>query len=195
MQQLQLQGEAVIPEVVIEEEEIEIGGVTIGGHMKKAITLENKGNITAILFIDLERYPEFTVGLAPGEEGRTNEESVLVPVSDTRITTASTAVSTRRGNTRGSSRGGASKSRGGASSKEQEPPKVDSSDVAHENSAEDQYGPDSAAKLIFLQNGREHIFELPVPCWLRVRLTDAGEPVRSSPEGLARLLLCGLSSI
>ena len=62
---LELMGDAVVPEVHVLEEEIEFGGVTIGATMRQPLRLENRGTIPAILFIDLERHPEFTVEMDP----------------------------------------------------------------------------------------------------------------------------------
>ena len=58
-------GDAVVPEVHVLEEEIEFGGVTIGATMRQPLRLENRGTIPAILFIDLERHPEFSVEMDP----------------------------------------------------------------------------------------------------------------------------------
>ena len=89
----------------MEEEEIDFGGVTIGSNMKHPISLFNNGSIQATVFIDLERYPEFTIGLAPAGDGQqTDLESVFVPVMDTRLNSASTqAPSTAATGKRGSS--------------------------------------------------------------------------------------------
>ena len=47
------------------EEEVEFGGVTIGATMRQPLRLENRGAIPAVLFVDLERHPEFTVEMDP----------------------------------------------------------------------------------------------------------------------------------
>ena len=62
---MELMGEAVVPEVHVLEEEIEFGGTTIGATMRQPLRLENRGSIPAVLFIDLERHPEFTVEMDP----------------------------------------------------------------------------------------------------------------------------------
>ena len=72
----------VSPHISVEEEG-DFGGVTIGSNMKHPISLFNNGSIQATVFIDLERYPEFTIGLAPAGDGQqTDLESVFVPVMD-----------------------------------------------------------------------------------------------------------------
>lgn len=62
---IEVLGEAVVPEVHVLEEEIEFGGVTIGATMRQPLRLENRGTIPAVLFIDLERHPEFSVEMDP----------------------------------------------------------------------------------------------------------------------------------
>ena len=62
---LDIVGTAVVPEVHVLEEEIEFGGVTIGATLRSSLRLENRGTIPAVLFIDLERHPEFSVEMDP----------------------------------------------------------------------------------------------------------------------------------
>jgi hypothetical protein len=62
---LDIVGDAVVPEVHVLEEEIEFGGVTIGATLRSSLRLENRGTIPAVLFIDLERHPEFSVEMDP----------------------------------------------------------------------------------------------------------------------------------
>ena len=92
--------------ISILEDEIVFGGVTIGSTMKHALTLNNEGSIQATVFIDLERYPEFNVGLAPvGDRQQSDFDGVLVPVLDLRLNSASTtAPSVTRGKLSVSSR-------------------------------------------------------------------------------------------
>ena len=46
---LQLSGEALIPDIAVEEEEIDFGGVTIGSNMKHPISLFNNASIVGLI--------------------------------------------------------------------------------------------------------------------------------------------------
>ena len=172
---LKLLGEALIPDISVEEEEIDFGGVTIGSNMKHPISLFNNGSIQATVFIDLERYPEFTIGLAPAGDGQqTDLESVFVPVMDTRLNSASTqAPSTAATGKRGSS--SRSKRKGKDNETSDEVPQARKFRLLVE--------PGKRLKLHLIyspQHERNHVFEIP--------FSLAGIEGRP-PEGMRRVVV------
>ncbi len=236
---MELLAEAVVPEVTVLEEEIEFGGVTIGATMRSALSLENRGSIPAILFIDLERHPEFTVEMdmakqrAEAGAGGANPDLIanlpgqpkaspdsagagkkaadqdeeedkvfasLIPVSDIRLTTASTrAPQSARGGAAPSSaatttRGGGSKRSGRASpSRASQAGTTDAGDgagdpdmlgvpeVPRKFKATIPVGETLHLLLVFApQSERTHVFELP--------LILAGQQQRRAPESLQRVI-------
>lgn len=52
---------AIIPDVKIEEEQFDFGGVTFGDSKILPLTLHNDSNIEAKLILDIREYPEFEV--------------------------------------------------------------------------------------------------------------------------------------
>lgn len=61
---LPLNGEAVIPEIQILQDQTDFDGVTIGSKAVRSISFENKGEVAAILNLDLSEHFEFEVALA-----------------------------------------------------------------------------------------------------------------------------------
>ena len=171
---LQLSGEALIPDIAVEEEEIDFGGVTIGSNMKHPISLFNNGSIQATVFIDLERYPEFNIGLAPAGDGQqTDLESVFVPVMDTRLNSASTQAPSTAAGKRGSS------SRSKRKSKETDG--GDEIPTARKFRLSVESGRRLKLHLIYSpQHERNHVFEIP--------FSLAGIDGRP-PEGMRRVIV------
>ncbi|EKX37711.1 hypothetical protein GUITHDRAFT_116187 [Guillardia theta CCMP2712] len=58
-----VKAEVILPRVEIKEDEIDFGTVYIGAVAVRSIQLQNLSSITARLFLDLRRYPEFSVTL------------------------------------------------------------------------------------------------------------------------------------
>lgn len=76
--QLPITSRVIEPMVSIEEDEIDFGGVTMGSHLTRSVTLENDSEIPAVLYLNLEPHPEFTVSVLPGED---LDASTLVPAT------------------------------------------------------------------------------------------------------------------
>ncbi len=171
---LDLAGEALVPDVSVKEEEIDFGGVTIGSTMKHSLTLSNNGSIQATIFIDLERYPEFNVGLAPvGDGQQTDLESVFVPVSDLRLTSASTNAPSTAAGRRSSS--------GRSKRKVKESDRGDDVPPARKFRLTVEAGRNLKLNLIYNpQHERSHVFEVPL-----ILAGIEGRP----PEGMRRVIV------
>ena len=172
---LSLMGESMIPDLSVVEEEIDFGGVTIGSTMKQPITLSNSGTIQATVFVDLERYPEFNIGLAPAGDGQqTDLESVFVPVADTRLNSASTNAPSTAG---GGKRSGSSRSK----RKSKEADDGGEAPAARKFRLTIDAGRNLKLNLIYSpQHERSHVFEVP--------LLLAGIEGRP-PEGMRRVIV------
>lgn len=56
-----IRANAIIPDVKIEEEQFDFGGVTFGDSKILPLTIHNDSNIDAKLILDLRDYPEFEI--------------------------------------------------------------------------------------------------------------------------------------
>lgn len=77
---------AVIPQVRIDEEFFDFGGVTFGDSKLLPLTLVNSSSIDAKVILDLRDYPEFEITLphdAVDKNDITNE--IIVPITDTGV--------------------------------------------------------------------------------------------------------------
>lgn len=74
---------AVVPQIKIEEESFDFGGVTFGDAKTLVLTVLNSSSIDAKLILDLREHPEFELSLphdSADKEDVTNE--VIVPITD-----------------------------------------------------------------------------------------------------------------
>jgi hypothetical protein len=74
---------AIIPQVKIEEDAFDFGGVTFGDAKTMVMTIANNSNIAAKLILDLREYPEFEISIphdSVDKEDLTNE--IIVPITD-----------------------------------------------------------------------------------------------------------------
>eukprot|EP00941_MAST-03F_sp_MAST-3F-sp1_P000816 g816.t1 len=71
---LGIKAKAVVPKILIQEDEFNFGEVAIGASVRQRITFLNKGNIPAAMILDFTKHPEFAVSQAPtpsvGQGGR-----------------------------------------------------------------------------------------------------------------------------
>mmetsp|Transcript_76352 Transcript_76352/g.221693 ORF Transcript_76352/g.221693 Transcript_76352/m.221693 type:complete len:2886 (+) Transcript_76352:129-8786(+) len=77
---------AVVPNIEFLEEEIEFGQLTLGAMSSQPISLKNSSAVEGTLYVNLQQYPEFTLGLLEDrQEGREEDgefdSSALQPVS------------------------------------------------------------------------------------------------------------------
>jgi len=79
---LQLHSTALIPHVSIQEPDIDFGGVTVGSTMQRRFTLVNESPIAAVLYLNLEEHPEFSVSVTGDDTDA--ESGILVPASTDR---------------------------------------------------------------------------------------------------------------
>ena len=78
--QLPITCRVIEPMISIEEDEIDFGGVTVGSHLTRSVTFENDSEIAAVLYLNLEPHPEFTVTVQ-AEPGEDLDMSTLVPAT------------------------------------------------------------------------------------------------------------------
>lgn len=79
---LPIRAEAKIPEVLLLEDEYNMGDVIIGGRCKRKVTIENRGSITALMLLDLSKNSEFTIDDYPTKES--GDRTVVMPIDKTR---------------------------------------------------------------------------------------------------------------
>ena len=60
-----MRAQSIIPQVSIEEDAFDFGGVTFGDCKTLPLTLVNDSNIEARLILDLRELPEFEVSISP----------------------------------------------------------------------------------------------------------------------------------
>lgn len=80
---LPLSATATVPDAVIQQTAFDFGVVAIGASHRLRVTIENRGLIPAVLFVDLSKHPMFALAAAQsaGDDGHSvGDESVLVPV-------------------------------------------------------------------------------------------------------------------
>jgi hypothetical protein len=58
---LQVVAKAIIPDLVIEQDDVDFGGVTLGRHARCLVTIVNKSAVRVNLFLDLTANPEFSM--------------------------------------------------------------------------------------------------------------------------------------
>jgi hypothetical protein len=77
---LPLMGRAVIPDVEVAQEEFNYEGVTIGATARQLLSIENTGRIPAVLYMELDECPEFSVELPEELLEADIEDRLMVPV-------------------------------------------------------------------------------------------------------------------
>lgn len=76
---LPLIGNAIVPDVEIQQEEFNFGGITIGATACQVLSIDNRGDIPAVMHVDLTDYPDFTIEM-PEDMLGDDTESVIVPI-------------------------------------------------------------------------------------------------------------------
>lgn len=79
---LVIRATALVPNVYIQEPDIDFAGVTVGSTVQRRFTLVNESPIAAVLYLNLEEHPEFEISL-PEDDGDA-ESGILVPASTDR---------------------------------------------------------------------------------------------------------------
>jgi len=77
---LQVIGNAIVPDVTISQDEFNFGGITIGATACQVLSIENHGDIPAIMNVDLTDYPDFTIEMPEELMGQDDTESVITPI-------------------------------------------------------------------------------------------------------------------
>ena len=81
--QIPVRANAIIPDVKIEEEQFDFGGVTFGDSKTMPLTIYNHSNIEAKLILDLREYPEFEI-IMEGQDNPNDDATseIMVPIHD-----------------------------------------------------------------------------------------------------------------
>ena len=82
---------AEIPAVEVEEDEIDFGECTIGALSHHPISIKNGSLIPAILILDLGQHKEYSVRISHQMADDEGIENLMVPVTDTRMTSRGTS--------------------------------------------------------------------------------------------------------
>ena len=73
---LTVHANAIIPQIYIQEPDINFGGVTVGSQVVRQFTLINESPIPTVLYLNLEEHPEFDITLETHGDG--DNESAIV---------------------------------------------------------------------------------------------------------------------
>ena len=73
---------AIIPEIQIEQPEVDFGGITLGDSKTLPITIHNHSDITAKLILDIRDYPEFEIILPPSDPSDDVVSEMMVPINE-----------------------------------------------------------------------------------------------------------------
>ena len=79
---LPVRARAIIPDVIIEEEKVDFGGVTFGDQKVLPITIMNNSDITAKLELDIREYPEFEIIVPPAGADDDVHSEIMVPIHE-----------------------------------------------------------------------------------------------------------------
>ncbi len=71
---------AIVPEIFIEEKNIDFGGVTFGDSKMMPLTIINESDITAKLILDIRDYPEFEIVLPEANPEDDVHSEIMVPI-------------------------------------------------------------------------------------------------------------------
>ena len=82
---------AEVPAVEVEEDEIDFGECTIGALSNHPVHIKNGSLIPAILILDLGQYKEYSVRISHLMADAEGIENIMVPVTDTRVTSRGTS--------------------------------------------------------------------------------------------------------
>lgn len=77
-----MRAQSIIPQVSIEEDAFDFGGVTFGDSKTLPLTLVNDSNIEARLILDLRELPEFEVSISPEMLDDDVASEIMVPMTD-----------------------------------------------------------------------------------------------------------------
>lgn len=72
-----------MPEIEIEEQNIDFGGVTFGDQKVLPLTIFNHSDITAKLELDIRDYPEFEIILPDPNQDDDIHSEIMVPIHET----------------------------------------------------------------------------------------------------------------
>lgn len=73
---------AKIPEIYIEEPQLDYGGITVGDSKTLPFTIYNRSDIPAKLILDIREYPEFEIILPPSNQDDDVVSELMVPIAD-----------------------------------------------------------------------------------------------------------------
>jgi hypothetical protein len=73
---------AKIPNITIEETELDFGGITRGDSKTLPLTVYNNSNIPAKLILDIRDYPEFEIILPPSSQDDDLVSEIMVPINE-----------------------------------------------------------------------------------------------------------------
>jgi len=73
---------AIVPEIFIEEKNIDFGGVTFGDSKMMPLTIINESDITAKLILDIRDYPEFEIVLPEPNPDDDVHSEIMVPIQE-----------------------------------------------------------------------------------------------------------------
>lgn len=74
---------AIVPQVKIEEDALDFGGVTFGDSKILPLTIVNNSTIDAKLILDLRDYPEFEISVPTESQDKEDLTSeIIVPITD-----------------------------------------------------------------------------------------------------------------
>lgn len=70
----------IIPEIFIEEKQIDFGGITFGDSKTLPLTFVNESDITAKIILDMREYPEFDFILPEPSPDDDVHSEIMVPI-------------------------------------------------------------------------------------------------------------------
>ena len=79
---LPVKAQAIVPDIYIDEPNVDFGGVTFGDQKIMPLTIFNDSDITAKLELDIRDYPEFEIILPDPAADDDIHSEIMVPIQD-----------------------------------------------------------------------------------------------------------------
>ena len=73
---------SIVPEIFIEEKQIDFGGITFGDQKTLPLTIVNESDITAKVILDMREYPEFDFILPEPSPDDDVHSEIMVPIDE-----------------------------------------------------------------------------------------------------------------
>ena len=73
---------SIVPEIYIEEKQIDFGGITYGDSKTLPLTIVNESDITAKVILDMREYPEFDFILPEPSPDDDVHSEIMVPIEE-----------------------------------------------------------------------------------------------------------------